>query len=290
MLTEFFNALSNREKALLVWIFVAFGLMMLKSNLRGSVSNVVRSLTVKNLVVLQLCFIAYVAAIVSLLASHGYWDTKMLKDTCLWTFGAFVLLMGARAFSKPSDFRKLALDTLKWTVLMEFLIATYTFSFWVEFTLTPFLFILGACQAIAQYDKKYAPAAKLFNAMIIVFGFGTLFFATYKAMHDSENFLTLTNLKSFLFPVFMSLTFIPFVYAFTLYMAYENILIRLPRMVRDIDQQKKVRRQLFQVGNLNLTKVCNISRNIFLAGIDKQSDIAQKLEEISDSNYKYEFE
>jgi hypothetical protein len=126
---EYINILSNREKALLVWILIVLIAMMLGKEIRKSIFGVFKALFVKQILAILGLFGLYVFASVSLLKLLGFWDASLLKDTILWAFGAFVIMFKVDKAKDRNHFTDLIKDSIKWAVIFEFLVAFLYFQF-----------------------------------------------------------------------------------------------------------------------------------------------------------------
>jgi hypothetical protein len=81
------------------------------------------------------------------------------------------------------------------------------------------------------------------------------------ALKHSQLF-TVDNLKSFLLPVFLLITFLPFMYLYNLLVKYEELWTRLDFSIRNKQDRQRVKRQILLVANLNIDKLVSISKNI----------------------------
>ncbi|HET9053912.1 MAG TPA: hypothetical protein VFM90_07060, partial [Cyclobacteriaceae bacterium] len=81
---------------------------------------------------------------------------------------AFVMQMNAGKIKDKNYFKDIVKDTLKWTVVLEFVLSLYTFSLWTELILIPVLIFLGALQGISMTDKKYEKVQNLLSTIITI--------------------------------------------------------------------------------------------------------------------------
>ena len=165
-------------------------------------------------------------------------------------------------------FKEVIRDTLKWTIILEFITNFYTFSLLFEFFLIPFIIFIGSLIAYSEAfeykltnsGQKVAPFLKKILSYI---GILILGFVIFKTINQTKDLLTYENLMSFLLPLLFTLSFLPFIYFIALYAGYENLWIRLNFLTnhrRDLTNQMK--KNILRVANLSITKLSNISDNI----------------------------
>ena len=171
----------------------------------------------------------YVALVILLMQKTHFWDASLTKDTVLWLLGtAFVLLVRANEASQDEHFfKKLLLDSLKLILLLEFIINLYTFSFWVEMILIPSLTFIGTLAIVAETKKEYMPARKVLDFLLVMLGFTLIAFALTRLFSDSSSFANTDSLRSFLLPPLLTLAYLPFIFAFALYMTYDGLFRRM---------------------------------------------------------------
>jgi hypothetical protein len=124
-------------------------------------------------------------------------------------------------------------DNAKVVVALEFIVNLHTSRRWIEITLLPVLFLVGVMSAVAESNKKYLPVKKAVDFVVSVFGMSLIVFAIVSIVHDSRGFATMDSFRSFLLPIFLTLVYLPFLYAFILYASYETLSVRLSIFLRD---------------------------------------------------------
>jgi hypothetical protein len=89
-----------------------------------------------------------------------------------------------------------------------------------------------------------------------------LLFSLYKTIEQHTEFLSTDNLKNFLLPIILTITFLPFIYLFNLYAKYEILWTRLNITIRNNEDRKRLKRHILLIANLEINKLVNISKNI----------------------------
>lgn len=216
------------------------------------------------LVIMWTAMFSYVVFIVFVLYKIKLWDTSLLKDTIFWIFGtAFILLVNLNEASKDEHyFRKLLLDNLKLILILEFFINFYTFSLFAELIFLPVFFLIIVTNSVAQTKNDLLLAKKLTDFMLGIAGIFLFIFSLTKVFGDYHSLLNVDNLRAFLSPICLTLAFLPFLYCFALFMAYETAFVRLDVSVgkRDKELSKFAKHKFFISFGLSLKNL-----NKFLA-------------------------
>ncbi|MGD9968659.1 MAG: hypothetical protein AB7T59_19230 [Hyphomonadaceae bacterium] len=215
----FFN---TREWAIAIWLVVAIVFACIVAG--KQVLAVLRAALNQQFVGAALVFFAYVAFAVFIYQRAGLWDWPQLKTTLLWA--VFVApSMLARMVAKeeqPTLIRVWIKDTVGALILVELVLNTYTFSIWVELMLVPFLAFIGLMLGVAQSKPKYHLVSGFFNGLLAIVGLGLLVRGVWMVVANWSSFVTLATLRDFYTAPLMSLTLIPFLYAFYLFVRYQN--------------------------------------------------------------------
>lgn len=257
-LTDIF---STREIALFIWIMVFIVLVSLKGSVRKSIFGLFKSFF--SLFRIFAILTIYVLGTLYFLNLIGLWDTSLTKDTAFWFFTVAMV-----TFFKINDakdfkfFKEIILDSVKWIVVIEFLINFYTFSLWTELILVPIIVFISLILAYSETDKKYEPVEKVFRNIISIIGLVLLVYIIYETVIEFKKTFTVQNLKSLLHPVIMTFLFLPFAYLLALYMTYEMLFIRVDFLTRDKRVARKVKRQIIFTANLNIERLNRISKNL----------------------------
>ena len=234
IIQKFFQALTSRELAVLIWILFAIIWCVSHSKIRNSFFQLIKAFFAWKLTLSYLLMFTYIACLIWILKAMAIWKIDHIPMTVLWTLCvAFVMLFNFQKANEQNFFKNSVKDNIKGLVFVEFFVNLYVFNFWIEFILVPVSAFIGGMKAIAERNEEYEIVDKLLNAILIVAGFFIFFYAIYKVVTDFENFATIQNLESFYMPILLSILFIPFVYISALIAAYETLFIRLQFFVPD---------------------------------------------------------
>jgi len=263
-ITNFLQALNNRQVAIAIWIIIAIIWCVSQSKIRKALFQVLKTFFAWKLTVSYLLMFAYIAVIVLVLNGIGVWKVSHLPLTFLWVLCVgFVMLFG---FSKANDqqfFKKGIKDNIKGLVFLEFIVNLYVFSIWVELILVPIFALFGGMLAISDTDTKYELVKKLLNFIMGSLGIFFIGYAIYMTINDFSNFASFKNIENFYLPIILSLAFLPFVYFAALFSGYEMLFIRLGFFVPDKTVLKYSKLKTIIACNINLLKLNKWSEHIY---------------------------
>lgn len=257
------DSLSTRELAWVTWILIALSACMFSNSIRQSLSGVFKALFTWKISVSLLAFFLHTVLYVFILFKLGLWDISLLKDTLIWalSFG-FISLMDVNKVNDSKYFKTALLSTIKWTIALEFIINFFTFSLTKELIIVPVLVFSAMMQAVASFNPKYKQVENLFKYILTTFGIVIFIISLYKTVEQHSKLFTLDNLKSFLLPIFLSLTFLPFMYLYNLFVKYEALWLILHFNIKNETDRNRIKKQILFIANFNIDKVVSISKHI----------------------------
>lgn len=252
-ISKFFQEFSNRELAIFIWIVVAVVWCIFYPKIRKSLFQLIKDFFAWKLTVSYLLMFTYITAIIFILNTLGIWDISHLPLTILWSVCvAFVMLFDFAKANEPTFFKSAFKDNLKGLIFVEFLVNLYVFNIFAELFLVPVFAVLGGMIAIANADEQYEIVKKILNFILGIIGLSFLGYASYMAIKDFSNFVSLKNLESFYLPILLSILFIPFVYFAALYAGYETFFKRLRFFVPDVAVLRYSKFKTLFVFNINI--------------------------------------
>lgn len=276
---------NNREIALLLWIAVIV-LAVLLSKLRKSLVPIIKILTSKMFLIIFSLIGAYLFGIILLLKNLVVWQSSNLKDVLFWLFSVGLILVFKINDAKSNAyFKGIFLSTLKWTIVLEFIVNLYSFSLFTEIIILPVLVFLAMTQAVAELDEKHKVVSKFLQNVIAVAGLSIFFYSLYKTIVSFDDVLTFQNLVSFLLPSTITILFIPFVYFLALYSTYESYFIHLDFMTVKKDKVKEVKKLILRVANINLDRLLRIKKNFEKRVFYDNTDLKDYVQAISKKSY-----
>ena len=232
--------LNTRETAIAIWLFVALMCVAYRQDTRQSLGKVAQSFFNWKIFRWWIAMGVYLGLAIYIFYILGLWVPDLLKDALF-----FYLFSGTITFLKVNKiteekyfFRELLTENLKLGIIVEFLMALYTFSLWVELILVPFTFMLVGIQVFTGRDEKFRQFKKLINYIWIIIGLIVIYHIVNSVILHLSELLSLDNLRQILFTPNLVLVFIPFLYILSLYMTYETQFILLRFRLQDKSLEK----------------------------------------------------
>jgi len=140
-------------------------------------------------------------------------------------------------------------------------------------------------QDVASSDSKYKKVENLIKNIFVCFSIFVFLFSLYRTIEKYSELFTIDNLKSLLLPVFLTITFLPFMYLFNLVSKYEDLWVRLRFVIRNDNDRKRVKWQIFLIANFNINKLMSISKNIAMP-VNVYNDTSKEMiKQISKGQY-----
>ena len=278
-MNEITSQLSNREIALLIWLAVLFIFILAYRPTRqflGPLSKVVFFSKVSVALLAMLAYVSFTALIFHWLGLAHWW---MIKDALFWFFGtAVVLLFNTSQASKEDHFiRRIALDNLKFAVVLDFILNLHVFNLAVEIILLPFLAMLAMLAVAASIKAEYKTERKFINRIIAAIGLGLLIYALVTIVDDPRSFATAKNMEDFLTPIVLTLALLPFVYAAALFGAYGEMFVQVSFRIHDEKLLAYAKRQIVLACQFKLGKVNRFAKDFVhkLGGVKSRGEVLE---------------
>ena len=183
-----------------------------------------------------------------------------LKDIILWTlFSGLTICMNAVAGEADEKYiSKVLKDNIRFTVVTEFLLSTFTFSLWVELIIIQIMTAITLLDVVAAQKSETVAVHKLLQSVIAFIGLCLVFQTVKVGIREYRELNMVDTLVSFFIPMVYLLFVTPLEYVFELYSKYEMLFIR---MCFKEPRDKKVKRKR----HLKVIKACGLSvRKIIL--------------------------
>ena len=255
-MSAIWNALDNREKALLLWVVVllAVGLMTRTGrHFARSMLSIVRG----GLSAILVVYALYVAVVVSLLAWAGLWMTAVASATAFWFVGPGIVMFfkAHEALTNPHHLRDLVRRALWFLLGVEFVVNFFPLSLWAEILLVPFLTTIVLFGVLPPNAKGAAGARKFSEVVLAAFGIFLFVRFALRVATDFDAFASSETLARFWVPPALTLAVLPFFYLLGLYMAYEQAFIRLGHFMKGEPLLGYAKRAFVRRFRLNLSEL-----------------------------------
>ena len=233
--------MNNRDWAAVVWLIIFIVALFCSKSVRGTVPDILRSLFSRIILVPLVGMLMYFAVMVFLLCEVGFWDISLLKDTVVWmcSVGILAFFTSTKSLKQARPVWGFIRDNIKMIIFLEFFLNAFVFSLGVELVLLPVISLLMIMQFFAKDVVKNERVYKSTSTIISIFGFTALFYCSYQLFSNWQTFFSIGNLRTFLYPVILSVLFLPFLYFLVLFVHYEDVLVRIKVVFYDEPENYK---------------------------------------------------
>ena len=249
---------STRELATAFWvgaILIAVGMAIVTNKkIRQGFIGVLKCFFNRKLRKLWEIYFLYIGIITLMFSRSPIWKNIYLKDIILWTlFSGLTICMNAVAGEADEKYiSKVLKDNIRFTVVTEFLLSTFTFSFWVELIIIPITTVIVLFDTVAEHKSDAIAVHKLLQDMMAFAGLCVILQTVRVGILEYRELNVTNTLVSFFIPIVYLLLVTPLEYAFELYSKYEMLFIQ---MHFKEPSDKMVRRKR----HLKVIKVCGLS-------------------------------
>lgn len=256
------SVFSTRELATAFWagiILVAVGIAMVTNKkIRKSFIEVLKCFFGRKLRTLWEIYLLYIGGITFLFSRLPIWENIYLKDIIVWTlFSGLTICMNAAAGEADEKyiFRVLK-DNIRFTMVTELLLGTFTFGFWVELIIIPITTAIVLLDTVAEHKDDTLAAHKLLQNVIAFIGLCVILQTVRVGIREYRELNVINTLVSFYIPIVYLFLTTPLEYAFELYSKYEVLFIRMRfKEPSDKSVQRKRRLKVIQACGLSVRKI-----------------------------------
>lgn len=221
--------LSTREWATVIWGSIFFLYAIMRRQIRESLWKAVKIFFGRKLRILWGIILLYALGITIVFHQLPFWDNIYIKDIIVW-FAFSGLIYCINAVSKEADEKyigKVLRDNFKLTIIVEFLMSTFTFSIGIELAIIPIITMIVIVNTFAEGKEEYKKVHKLLDIVLAVAGFWILYETIKIGIHEYKELNILYTLISFMIPIVYSISFLPLAYLLELYSKYESLFARM---------------------------------------------------------------
>lgn len=219
--------MNNRDWAVVVWLTIFIIALLCAKSVRASISGILPDLFSRIILIPLVGMLIYFAVMVFLLCEVGFWDISLLKDTVVWmcSVGILTFFTSTKSLKQERPVWGFIRDNIKMIIFLEFFLNAFVFSLGVELLILPVVSVLMLMQFFAKDVVKNERVYKFTSTIISIFGFTALFYCSYQLYYNWQTFFSIDNLRTFLYPVILSVLFLPFLYFLVLFIHYEDMLV-----------------------------------------------------------------
>ncbi len=239
------SILSTREWATLIWGCIFMLYVLCHREIRKSLWNVIVIFFDKKLRILWEIILLYVLTITMVFCYLPIWENIYIKDIIIWfLFSGLIYCMNAVSSEADETYiKKILKDNLKFTMILEFFMSTFTFNIWIELAIIPVITIITVMNIIAERKEEYKNVHKLLDSVLAIAGFW-IFYETIKiGINEYKQLNIINTLVSFIIPIAYLILIIPLEYALELYSKYELLFLRMT-FKEEKDKKTKIRHRV----------------------------------------------
>lgn len=272
---------TSREIAVAIWLGI--GLIFVVRVAGKSLLQLLRALMHPIILTVIGAALAYVGLCVAVLAHFGFWEISNLKTTVLWvvTTASVRVAKAGNTDTEPKFFSKTLRETLSVAFIVEFLVANYNFSIWVELVLVPLVGFVAMLLAVAKTEKKFHAVNTLLEWVLVAFVLTYLGHAVYEVLQHIRELATADTLRELFLPVGLSLLFMPFLLGLNLYSVYEQIFGALEWGIQDPAIRRYAKRQALLRFGTRLEDLRKWRRLVMMERPDSREGIDRLFAEIA---------
>lgn len=239
------SILSTREWATLIWGCIFMLYVLCHREIRKSLWNVIVIFFDKKLRILWEIILLYILTITIVFCYLPIWENIYIKDIIIWfLFSGLIYCMNAVSSEADETYiKKILKDNLKFTMILEFFMSTFTFNIWIELAIIPVITIITVMNVIAERKEEYKSVHKLLDSVLAIAGFW-IFYETIKiGINEYKQLNIINTLVSFMIPIAYLILIIPLEYALELYSKYELLFLRMT-FKEEKDKKTKIRHRV----------------------------------------------
>lgn len=274
--------LNNREIATIIWLSIIFLWTLTQPTVRSSIGKVLESFLAKKILLVTSCMFLYIFLMILAFERIGFWDISAIKETIVWIFGvAFVMFIHLnKAAGDESYFRKIIIDSIKFIIVLEFIINLYSFNFIAELIIVPVVILIALMSGVSSSKPEYKQVKILLDYLLGIFGIVLIIFTFYRIVTDFQNFATLNNLRDFLLPILFTIAFLPFTYMMALFIKYESVFIRIDIVNTNKDLARYAKQKIVMACHINLRKLNRLSKEAKMLRFNDKDDVSALLKNV----------
>lgn len=261
------SILSTKEWATLIWGCIFMLYVLCHREIRKSLWNVIVIFFDKKLRILWEIILLYVLTITMVFCYLPIWENIYIKDIIIWfLFSGLIYCMNAVSSEADETYiKKILKDNLKFTMILEFFMSTFTFNIWIELAIIPVITIITVMNVIAERKEEYKNVHKLLDSVLAIAGFW-IFYETIKiGINEYKQLNIINTLVSFMIPIVYLILIIPLEYILELYSKYEVLFLR---MTFKEEKDKRIRLHhrtaIFRECNFSVRKILLFQREYMI--------------------------
>lgn len=218
---------STREIAIVFWSLIFAGLILINKEIRKSIVDIIKIIFSKNIRAPFFIILIYLKILMLLFIFKFKMGKYIdLKEVLLWVlFSGVPLCYGVVNKEPNKDYIKEVIkDNIKFIILLEFIISTFTFPLKIELIIVPVFTFLFLLEIVSDMKEEYKDVNKLISYILSISGFIILYKSFSLAIQNYKKLNSIESLVTIVTPIILTILYIPLIFIFRIYFNYNNIL------------------------------------------------------------------
>ncbi len=234
-------------------------------SVRNSIFGVIKTFFHWKIIVPIICAQLYLSIFYFSLYKLNIWNDSILREIIFFSLFTSISLIFKYASNNDhiSSLKGIIQDTVSASIIIEFYLQIYTFSYPIELLiqfLLAFFYLMGVYnkRETKDYEKTYIVTQSLFYCLTAFL----LVYSIYMAIKHWENNFSCQTVASLLFPIIATIAYWPFLYIFATICAYETWFVRIFFASKKDKEVYRFRKyQVIKTCKLNLKKINFVSKD-----------------------------
>lgn len=248
-------SLNNREKAIITLTILFIMWVILFTDARSSVWNLIKALCSAVLIKIYILIFIYSTTVTIILYKLQFWKFTYTKYSIIWYFITAIYITFNSIYKKESiELKKLVTSSITIIIFFSFMQHVYTFSVLIEIGLMILLIFISMMIGFTKtFPEKDNYVFKFMTNFQMLLGFIIILHVIYNFINSPSKLMDIENLKLFLLPIIMTTSLIPLIYILIVNSLYSEIVTRLKL-------NKKCKYHVKIIIFLYILLKCNINR------------------------------
>lgn len=273
---------SSRELATGFWLIMVLAFLIYSASIRPYLKNLIKSFCNIYILTPIIGMGIYIALISYFLIECDIWNFNQYKNVTLWLIfvGIYSLFQVADSNRGMMYFKETIANLFKITTLFEFIVAFYSFSFWFEFFLIPFMTFIIVMTTFSENNKEYKLVSETLGKLILSIGLCIITYVCYQLLSEPEAFFNEGTVYDFVVPIILTIAIFPYLYLVMIYAEYNRLALRLKISFKDNVLVRYAKVKTILAFNFRFDYLKRWDRYIMLHDIKSTDDIDSSIKRI----------
>jgi hypothetical protein len=243
------NSLNTREIAITILVIVFLIIIFITKKTRKAILKLFKSVFCTKLIFPFIGMILYISLISYLLSQIGLLNLSLIKDVIIWfIIGAIPLFYKTNQINKKykNFFRNNIFEFISITTIISFIYNFYTFNIIIELILAIIVLFLTLLIVVSKTNEEYKNVEKLFNIFLKLIFLGLFIIFIHYLLINPNGFININTVIIYILPAILTISLLPYIYVFALYMEYKDFYSRLKSLINDSNLYNQVFRKVLK--------------------------------------------